>query len=50
MEDLKLNEMLRLKSGLWDFAYGPNDLSLINEVMNKVADSINLNVYGKYTK
>jgi hypothetical protein len=45
ISEIKLNQMLRLKSGLWDFAFAPND-SLTIEIMNKVADDISLNVYG----
>lgn len=47
LDDVKRNEMLRLKSGLWDFAYAPNDSAQINQIMNKVANDINLNVYGE---
>ena len=46
IEEIKLNEMLRLRGGLWDFGYSPNNSELINEVMSKVGDSVNLNVYG----
>jgi len=45
LNEIKLNHMLKLKSGLWDFAFAPND-SLTNEIMNKVANDISLNVYG----
>ena len=48
LNEIEFNRMLRLKSGLWDFAFAPNN-SLTIEIMNKVANDINLNVYGNYT-
>jgi hypothetical protein len=34
------------RDGLWSFGYQPNNSKMINDIMNSVGASLNLNIYG----